>query len=138
MFSSIAKGKVWSGTSSGPGHREYMEAFRALGIEIEDSGDMLVIHGKGLHGLTEAPDVIDCGNSGTTMRLLTGVLSANPFFSVLTGDDSLRSRHEEVIKPLSLMGAHISGRDGNRFAPLAISGRELNPISYDMPIATHR
>jgi 3-phosphoshikimate 1-carboxyvinyltransferase len=114
-----------------------MEAFRALGIEIEDRGDTLVVHGRGLHGLTEAPDVIDCGNSGTTMRLLTGVLSANPFFSVLTGDDSLRSRPmKRIIRPLSLMGAHISGRDGNRLAPLAISGRELNPISYDMPIAS--
>jgi len=138
MFSSIAKGKgVVRNFLRAQDTESTMEAFRALGIEIEDSGDMLVIHGKGLHGLTEAPDVIDCGNSGTTMRLLTGVLSANPFFSVLTGDDSLRSRPmKRVIKPLSLMGAHISGRDGNRLAPLAISGRELNPISYDMPIAS--
>jgi 3-phosphoshikimate 1-carboxyvinyltransferase len=138
MFSSIAKGKgVVRNFLRAQDTESTMEAFRALGIEIQDSGDSLVIHGRGLHGLTEAPDVIDCGNSGTTMRLLTGVLSANPFFSVLTGDDSLRSRPmKRVIRPLSLMGAHISGRDGNRLAPLAISGRELNPISYDMPIAS--
>lgn len=138
MFSSIAKGKgVVRNFLRAQDTESTMEAFRALGIEIEDRGDTLVIHGRGLHGLTEAPDVIDCGNSGTTMRLLTGVLSANPFFSVLTGDDSLRSRPmKRIIKPLSLMGAHISGRDGNRLAPLAINGRELNPISYDMPIAS--
>jgi 3-phosphoshikimate 1-carboxyvinyltransferase len=138
MFSSIAKGKgVVRNFLRAQDTESTMEAFRALGIEIEDRGDTLVVHGRGLHGLTEAPDVIDCGNSGTTMRLLTGVLSANPFFSVLTGDDSLRSRPmKRIIKPLSLMGAHISGRDGNRLAPLAISGRELNPLSYDMPIAS--
>jgi 3-phosphoshikimate 1-carboxyvinyltransferase len=138
MFSSIAKGKgVVRNFLRAQDTESTMEAFRALGIEIEDRGDTLVVHGRGLHGLTEAPDVIDCGNSGTTMRLLTGVLSANPFFSVLTGDDSLRSRPmKRIIRPLSLMGAHISGRDGNRLAPLAISGRELNPISYDMPIAS--
>jgi len=138
MFSSLARGKgVIRNFLRARDTENTMGAFRALGIEVEDNGDTLVIHGKGLHGLTEAADVIDCGNSGTTMRLLTGVLSANPFFSVLTGDNSLRSRPmKRVIKPLSLMGAHISGRDGNRFAPLAISGGKLNPISYDMPIAS--
>ena len=138
MFSSIAKGKgLIRNFLRAQDTESTMEAFRALGIEIEDNGDTLVVHGKGLHGLTEAPDVIDCGNSGTTMRLLTGVLSANPFFSVLTGDASLRSRPmKRVIRPLSLMGAHISGRDGNRLAPLAISGSKLHSISYAMPIAS--
>ena len=138
MLSSIARGKgVVRNFLRAQDTESTMQAFRKLGIEIEDSGDMLVIHGKGLHGLREASDVIDCGNSGTTMRLLAGVLSANPFFSVLTGDRSLRSRPmKRVIKPLSLMGAHISGRDDNRFAPLAISGGKLKPISYNMPIAS--
>ncbi len=138
MFSSIARGKgVVRNFLRAQDTESTLQAFRTLGIEIEDSGDMLVIQGKGLHGLREASDVIDCGNSGTTMRLLAGVLSANPFFSVLTGDHSLRSRPmRRVIKPLSLMGAQISGRDGNRFAPLAISGGNLTPISYTMPIAS--
>ena len=138
MLSSIARGKgVVRNFLRAQDTESTIQAFRTLGIEIEDTGDMLVIHGKGLHGLREASDVIDCGNSGTTMRLLAGVLSANPFFSVLTGDRSLRSRPmKRVIKPLSLMGAHISGRDDNRFAPLAISGGKLKPISYNMPIAS--
>jgi len=138
MFSSIAKGKsVVRNILRAQDTESTMEAFRSLGIEIEDNGDSLVIHGKGLRGLTEASDVIDCRNSGTTIRLLTGILSANPFFSVLTGDSSLRSRPmKRVIKPLSLMGAQIFGREGSRFAPLAIRGGELTPISYAMPIAS--
>lgn len=138
MLSSLAKGRgVVRNFLRAQDTESTMAAFRTLGIEIEDNGDVLLIHGKGLHGLREANDVIDCGNSGTTMRLLTGILSANPFFSVLTGDSSLRSRPmKRVITPLSMMGALISGRGGNRLAPLAISGRKLNPISYDMPIAS--
>jgi len=138
MFSSLAKGKgVVRNFLRAQDTESTMAAFRKLGIEIEDNGNMLLIHGKGLHGLAEADDVIDCGNSGTTMRLLTGILAANPFFSVLTGDSSLRSRPmKRVIKPLGMMGAHIAGRDGCRLAPLAISGGKLNPISYDMPIAS--
>jgi 3-phosphoshikimate 1-carboxyvinyltransferase len=138
MFSSIAKGKsVVRNVLRAQDTESTMEAFRLLGVEVEDSGDALVIHGRGLRGLTEATDVIDCRNSGTTMRLLAGILSANPFFSVLTGDRSLRSRPmRRVIKPLSLMGAQISGREGGRYAPLAIRGGELVPISYAMPLAS--
>lgn len=115
-----------------------MNAFRSLGIEItEGSENELIIHGKGLHGLTEPFDVIDCGNSGTTIRLLSGVLSGNPFFSVLTGDDSLKQRPmARVIKPLSLMGAEISARAGNKYPPLAIKGRGLTPVRYEMPMAS--
>ena len=138
MFSSLAKGKsVVRNVLRAQDTESTMAAFRSLGIEIEDNGNWLVIHGKGLHGLTEAADVIDCGNSGTTIRLLAGVLSANPFFSVLTGDHSLRCRPmKRVIKPLSLMGARIYGRESGRFAPLAIRGGGLNPITYAMPIAS--
>jgi 3-phosphoshikimate 1-carboxyvinyltransferase len=81
--------------------------------------------------------VLDCGNSGTTMRLISGILSANPFFSVLTGDSSLRSRPmKRVIRPLSLMGAQIIGRNSSNYAPLAIMGGNLKPITYDMPVAS--
>jgi 3-phosphoshikimate 1-carboxyvinyltransferase len=93
-------------------------------VSIEESEDAsLIIHGRGLHGLTEATDVLDCRNSGTTMRLMAGILSGNDFFSVLTGDDSLRRRPmARVIKPLGDMGARISARSGDRFPPLAIRG----------------
>jgi 3-phosphoshikimate 1-carboxyvinyltransferase len=114
-----------------------MNAFRSLGIEIIDDGSTLTIHGKGIHGLSEPGDVIDCGNSGTTIRLLSGVLSGNPFFSVLTGDSSLRTRPMgRVIKPLSLMGARIIARDDNRYPPLAIRGGNLSAVRYIMPVAS--
>jgi 3-phosphoshikimate 1-carboxyvinyltransferase len=114
-----------------------LNAFRGLGIDIIDEGSTLTIHGKGLYGLSEPGDVIDCGNSGTTIRLLSGLLSGNPFFSVLTGDSSLRTRPMgRVIQPLSLMGAHIAARDDNRYPPLAIKGGNLNPIIYVMPVAS--
>lgn len=114
-----------------------MNAFRALGIGIEDEGHRLLINGKGLRGLSEPSDVIDCGNSGTTIRLVTGVLSGNPFFSVLSGDSSLRNRPmARVINPLSQMGARITARAGNRYPPLAIKGGELMPLKYMMPVAS--
>ena len=114
-----------------------VNAFRGLGIDIIDDGPTLTIHGRGVHGLTEPRDVIDCGNSGTTIRLLSGVLSGNPFFSVLTGDGSLRTRPMgRVIKPLSLMGAHIIARDNDHYPPLAIKGGNLKPVTYIMPVAS--
>jgi 3-phosphoshikimate 1-carboxyvinyltransferase len=87
--------------------------------------------------LSEPRDVIDCGNSGTTIRLLSGVLSGSPFFSILTGDGSLRTRPmARVISPLSLMGARIMARDNDRYPPLAIKGDNLKPIAYAMPVAS--
>ncbi len=138
MFSSLAKGtgRVRN-LLRAQDTESTMHAFRSLGIVMDDQQDTLIIHGKGLHGLTEPGDVIDCGNSGTTIRLLSGVLSANQFFSVVTGDSSLRSRPmARIIKPLSLMGAEIAGRDHNRYAPFAIRGSSLTSISYDMPMAS--
>jgi 3-phosphoshikimate 1-carboxyvinyltransferase len=114
-----------------------MNAFRALGINIEDGGDRLIINGKGLRGLSEAGDVIDCGNSGTTIRLLCGVLAGNPFLSVLTGDSSLRTRPmARVIKPLSLMGAEIMARSDDSYPPVAIRGTRLESLNYTMPVAS--
>jgi 3-phosphoshikimate 1-carboxyvinyltransferase len=114
-----------------------MNAFRALGVDIRDEADSLVIHGKGLHGLSEPGDIIDCGNSGTTIRLISGVLSGNPFLSILTGDASLRTRPmARVIKPLSLMGAEIRARSADRFPPVAIRGKKLFPIAYTLPVAS--
>ncbi|MCY3603914.1 MAG: 3-phosphoshikimate 1-carboxyvinyltransferase [Chloroflexi bacterium] len=109
----------------------------ALGVEIdwpEDSSEAR-IRGGGLHGLYESEDTLDCGNSGTTMRLLTGLLAAQPLFSVLTGDDSLRTRPMgRVIEPLRRMGARISARRGDTLAPIAIRGGNLRAIQYEMPV----
>ncbi|MBF0328097.1 MAG: 3-phosphoshikimate 1-carboxyvinyltransferase [Nitrospirae bacterium] len=114
-----------------------MNVFRRLGISIDDNGDELIIEGKGLTGLSEPFDILDCGNSGTTMRLVSGVLAGSPFFSVLTGDDSLRQRPmARVIEPLRLMGAAIAGRGGDKYSPLAISGCRLKAIKYKMPVAS--
>jgi 3-phosphoshikimate 1-carboxyvinyltransferase len=112
-------------------------AFSALGVDIEDRGEAFIVHGKGLRGLSEPSDVIDCGNSGTTIRLISGVLSGNDFFSVLTGDASLRTRPmARVIRPLGLMGADIRGRSGDKYPPLAIRGGGLKAIEYAMPMAS--
>ncbi len=109
----------------------------ALGVEIDWPGGSTEarIRGAGLHGLYESEDTLDCGNSGTTMRLLTGLLAAQPLFSVLTGDDSLRGRPMgRVIEPLRRMGARISARRGDTLAPIAIRGGNLRAIQYQMPV----
>ncbi|MCP3676851.1 MAG: 3-phosphoshikimate 1-carboxyvinyltransferase [Deltaproteobacteria bacterium] len=114
-----------------------LEAFRSMGVSIIDHEGGVVIEGRGLHGLCEPDDLIDAGNSGTTTRLLTGLLAGQPFFSVITGDDSLRMRPMgRVTKPLSLMGAIIHGRGGGNYAPLAIVGGELEGIDYTSEVAS--
>ncbi|MEK6683358.1 MAG: 3-phosphoshikimate 1-carboxyvinyltransferase [Nitrospirota bacterium] len=115
-------------------------AFRSMGIPIEEgkkAGDPLRIEGKGLRGLSEPSAVLDLGNSGTALRLLTGVLAGRDFFSVVTGDESLRRRPmRRVVVPLRQMGAEIHGRqDGDR-APLAVCGRRLKGIAYALPAAS--
>jgi 3-phosphoshikimate 1-carboxyvinyltransferase len=138
ILSSLAKGtSVIRNFLMAKDTQSTVNAFRSLGIEIKDEGSTVIVSGKGLHGLSEPSDVIDCGNSGTTMRLVSGVLSGNPFFSVLTGDSSLRSRPMgRVIKPLGLMGAEICGRADNRYPPLAIRGKRLTAVDYRMPVAS--
>jgi 3-phosphoshikimate 1-carboxyvinyltransferase len=139
MFASLAQGTTRvSGLLRGEDCLSTLKAFRQLGIEVEDrSADELIIYGRGLDGLKEAEDVIDCGNSGTTMRLMSGILSAQPFFSVLTGDQYLRKRPmARIIKPLELMGARILGREQHTKAPLAINGGRLTPTEYASPIAS--
>lgn len=114
-----------------------IQALQALGISIEGSGTEFVVWGKGLTGLLEPQDVLYTGNSGTTTRLLTGLLSGQPFFSVLTGDASLRSRPmKRVSSPLRMMGARIDGRGDGNYAPLTIRGGNLSPIEYELPVAS--
>lgn len=114
-----------------------LQACRALGVEIDDRGEDIIVTGKGINALTEPSDVIDCGNSGTTIRLLSGILSGNPFLSVLTGDSSLRNRPmARIIEPLRLMGADLHARAGDRYPPIAIRGGALRSISYVLPVAS--
>jgi 3-phosphoshikimate 1-carboxyvinyltransferase len=113
---------------------------QALGATVEREGPdglRVRIAGKGLRGLSEPDDVLDAGNSGTTMRLLAGVLAGQDFFSALTGDASLRRRPMgRVVEPLSRMGANIWGRGGGRLAPLAIRGGKLSGTDHTIPVAS--
>jgi 3-phosphoshikimate 1-carboxyvinyltransferase len=138
MLGALGRGKTTvRGFLRGEDTISTLNAFRALGVEATDDGDTLRIDGKGLEGLREPSDILDCGNSGTSMRLMTGLLAGQKFFSVLTGDRYLRNRPMgRVIEPLGRMGANISGRSGGTKAPLAIQGRPLNGISHASPVAS--
>lgn len=114
-----------------------MRAFQGLGIPIAQTPTELTVCGKGFWGLSEPSAPIDCGNSGTGIRLLTGLLAGQDFFSVLTGDESIRRRPMgRVVKPLREMGAVIGGRKGGELAPLAITGAGLHGIEYMSPVAS--
>ncbi|MGB9711375.1 MAG: 3-phosphoshikimate 1-carboxyvinyltransferase [Thermodesulfovibrio sp.] len=115
-----------------------LNAMRLLGVDIQITETKeIIVNATGLHSLKEPDNVIDCGNSGTTIRLLSGILAGQPFLSILTGDESLRQRPmRRIIEPLNLMGAHILGRDSNKFPPLVIKGGCLKGINYNMPIAS--
>jgi 3-phosphoshikimate 1-carboxyvinyltransferase len=114
-----------------------VRCLRGLGITVEDKEKVLEVHGNGLRGLREPSNVLDCGNSGTTMRLLAGMVASYSFLTILTGDDSLRNRPMgRVIKPLMLMGTSIEGRKNGVYAPLVIKGGQLRPISYRLPVAS--
>jgi 3-phosphoshikimate 1-carboxyvinyltransferase len=107
-----------------------------LGVAI-DGGARVVVHGTGVAGWREPDDVLDCENSGTTMRVLSGVLAGCPFISMLTGDASLRSRPmARIVEPLQAMGAHVDGRDDATRAPLVIRGGALRGIRYELPVAS--
>ncbi len=115
-----------------------LECMQALGAEIElDKDNSVKIKGKGLYGLQEPKDILDVGNSGTTIRLLTGLLSGQNFYSVLNGDNSIRRRPmKRVTQPLRLMGADIWGRKDGQFAPLNVRGNKLIPLHYTLPVAS--
>lgn len=114
-----------------------LAACRQLGAEIKDEGSDLVVRGVGMTGLREPEDLIDVGNAGTGIRLLLGLLAGQPFFSVLTGDASIRRRPMgRVVEPLRQMGARIMGRDGGNRAPLAVHGGGLKGLAYRTPVAS--
>lgn len=138
IFSAMAEGTCTiRGYCDGEDCLRTINAIRALGISIDVSNHELRVFGKGLRGFSEPQHLLDCGNSGTSMRLLSGLLSGQDFFSILTGDASLRQRPmSRIATPLRQMGATINGRKGGALAPLAIQGTRLHGISYTSPIAS--
>ncbi len=138
MFGSLAEGVTEvSNFLQGADCLSTIDCFRKLGIEIENTPERILIHGRGLHGLRVPGSVLDVGNSGTTTRLISGILAAQPFETTLTGDASIQKRPmRRIIEPLSLMGADISSVNGNDCAPLRICGRKLHGIHYRSKIAS--
>ncbi|MBT9313187.1 3-phosphoshikimate 1-carboxyvinyltransferase [Leptothoe kymatousa] len=140
MLGALASGETRiKGLLLGEDPRSTAACFQAMGADISDlDAEWVTVKGLGVGQLQEPTGVLDAGNSGTTLRLMMGLLASQPgrFFTV-TGDSSLRSRPmARVIKPLTSMGAQIWGRDGNSLAPLAVQGQKLNPIHYLSPIAS--
>ena len=136
MFGSISKGITRiTGFLNGADCISTISIFKKMGIDIEMNGTAVIVKGNGLHGLKKPDSILDCGNSGTTTRLVSGILSAQKFTSVLTGDKSIQKRPmNRIINPLSLMGADIKSNDG--FAPLTITGSNLHGIEYNSPVAS--
>ncbi len=138
MFGSLAKGTTRvTHFLQGADCLSTIACFKKLGIEIENNPDEILIHGKGLHGLTAPSEILDAGNSGTTTRLIAGILAAQNFNVTLTGDASICKRPmKRIITPLSMMGAHITSKAGNDCAPLYIEGTQLHGIHYNSPVAS--
>ncbi|MBU1026922.1 MAG: 3-phosphoshikimate 1-carboxyvinyltransferase [Candidatus Margulisbacteria bacterium] len=142
MLGALAKGEtVINGFLASADCLATVECFRKLGVEIErlKDGGPLAIKGKGLKGLKGTKEVLNVGNSGTTMRLMAGILAGQPFTTKITGDESIQKRPMmRVVKPLREMGASIDGRqeNDNIYAPLKISGGNLAPIEYELPVAS--
>ncbi len=114
-----------------------IDCFRRLGIEIENTPERILIHGRGLHGLRPSSHMLDAGNSGTTIRLISGILAGQPFSTSINGDASIQKRPmKRIIAPLQEMGAKITGRDGSSCAPLDICGSALSGIDYHTPVAS--
>lgn len=138
MLGSLAKGDtVVHGFLQGADCLSSISCFRAMGIDIENENDKVIIHGRGLRGLKKPDSILDVGNSGTTIRLMSGILAAQGFDVEVDGDASIRKRPMgRIMTPLSLMGADIKSKNNNGCAPLLISGRSLKGIHYDSPVAS--
>ncbi len=138
LFNALAEGNAEiTGFLPGADCLSSIACLRQMGVEIEHSDDKVRVFGRGLRGLREPSDVLDCGNSGTTLRLLAGLLAGQPFLSVLTGDASLRSRPQRrITDPLRQLGANLDGRDNGNRAPLVIRGTTIHGGNYELPIAS--
>lgn len=138
MFGSIAKGTTEiHNFLQGADCLSTIACFQKMGIEIERNGGQVLVHGKGLHGLKKPEGILDCGNSGTTTRLISGILAAQAFSVTLTGDASIQKRPmKRIMDPLTRMGARIRSLNDNGCAPLAITGTKLHGIHYQSPVAS--
>lgn len=138
MFGSLAEGTTEVlNFLQGADCLSTIDCFRRLGISIENTSDHILIHGKGLHGLHKPDGILDTGNSGTTTRLISGILAGQPFETTLTGDASIQKRPmRRIMDPLSMMGADISSLQGNDCAPLRIKGAPLHGIHYHSKVAS--
>lgn len=138
MFGAIANGTTRiTNFLQGADCLSTIACFQKLGISIENTPSEILVHGKGLHGLSAPSDYLDTGNSGTTTRLIAGILAGQEFTSFLTGDASIQTRPmKRIIQPLSLMGASVESLRGNDCVPLKIQGHPLQSISYLSPVAS--
>lgn len=138
MFGSLAEGTTEvTNFLQGADCLSTIEAFRKMGIEIENTPEKILIHGRGLHGLTAPSSVLDMGNSGTTTRLISGILAGQTFESTLTGDASIQKRPmRRIMEPLSMMGAKVVSINDNGCAPLHITGAPLHGIHYHSKVAS--
>ena len=138
MFGSIARGTTEiHHYLQGADCLSTIACFEKMGIEIENRGDTVLAHGRGLHGLQRPEQILDCGNSGTTTRLISGILAAQDFDVTLTGDASIQKRPmKRIMEPLSMMGADIQSVNDNGCAPLHITGKPLHGIHYHSKVAS--
>ena len=138
MFGSIAKGTTEiHNFLEGADCLSTIGCFRHIGIDIENKNGVVTVQGKGMHGLAAPAETLDCGNSGTTTRLISGILAPQNFDVTLTGDESIQKRPmKRIIDPLSQMGAKIESVNGNGCAPLHITGSPLHGIHYNSPVAS--
>lgn len=138
MFGAISKGTTEvTNFLEGADCLSTISCFQKMGVSIEKQDTHLLIHGNGLRGLQSPSEILDCGNSGTTTRLISGILAGQSFSSELTGDDSIQKRPmKRIMAPLTSMGANIRSIRGNDCAPLLIHGQQLRGIHYASPIAS--
>ena len=138
MFGALAEGTTRvTNFLQGADCLSTISCFRQMGIRIENHPEEILIHGKGLHGLQTPSGPLDTGNSGTTTRLISGILAGQDFTSELNGDESIQSRPmKRIMEPLSLMGAQIESLRGNGCAPLRIRGSRLHGIHYTSNVAS--
>ncbi len=137
MIAAIAEGETRvANYSTGADCHSTLGCLRGLGVEIEERGTEVAVRGRGLDGLRAPAADLDAGNSGSTIRMLSGILAAQPFRSRIAGDESLSRRPmARIMKPLAEMGAAIAAREG-QFPPLEIQGARLRPIDYRLPVAS--
>lgn len=138
MFGAIAQGEtIVTNFLLGEDCLSTIDCFKKMGVMIDRQEEKVIIQGNGFEGLCEPSEILDVGNSGTTIRLLLGILAGRPFHSVLIGDQSIGKRPmTRVTKPLQLFGAAINGRKNGEFTPLSIMGGNLKGLEYELPVAS--